>query len=51
VASPPGRKPYGLEAATITRVIAVKPSTSSDEANRSRNSKTTELKLQGFFLD
>jgi hypothetical protein len=43
VAFPPGRKPCGLEAGTIDRVIAVK--------NRSHNPKTTDTKLQSFFFD
>jgi hypothetical protein len=43
VASLPGRKPYGLEAAKIERVIAVK--------NRSHSPKTNDTKLQSFFQD
>jgi len=35
----------------FTRAITVKSSTSSDEANRSHNPKTTDLKLQSFFFD
>jgi hypothetical protein len=42
---------FSSGAATITRVIAVKSSTSSDEANRSHNPKTTDTKLQSFFHD
>jgi hypothetical protein len=32
-------------------LIAVKPSTSSDEANRSHNQKTADIKLPSLFLD
>jgi len=33
------------------RTIAVKPSTSSDESNRSHNPKSTDTKLPSFFIN
>src|SRR5210317_1400597 len=42
---------FSSGAATIERVIAVKSSTSSDEANCSHNPKSTDTKLPSFSFD